>query len=154
MARLSRATKFKIKFMWGKASLMKSRSVIGIVFVAIFMCTSCWGPKKSPQEEIVLNALSNIQRSLEIGASYEQFIELLSKVKPEIDILKGKSKNSPCFLSSIDKCMASYTTCAKAWEQKLLATDEARKQDMDLTLSVMQSFAALNVQRANNCFKK
>jgi hypothetical protein len=102
----------------------------------------------------VLNALSIIQGSFETEASYEQFIQLLARVKSEIDILKGKKKNNPCFMSSVDKCIASYTTCAKAWEQKMQATDEIRKQDMDLTLSVMQSFAALNIQRASNCYKK
>jgi len=133
---------------------MKSRILIGIVFIAFFVFTSCWGPKKSSEEENVLNALSNIQRSLETEASYEQFVQLLGRVKNEIDILKGKKKNTPCFISSVDKCIASYATCAKAWEQKIQATDEIRKQDMDLTLSVMQSFAAVSIQRASNCFKK
>jgi hypothetical protein len=133
---------------------MKSRILIALVFVAIFICTSCWGPKKSPEEENILNALSNIQSSLETEASYKQFIQLLAQVKTQIDVLKSRKKNNPCFISALDKCMESYTTCAKAWEQKILATDERRKQDMDLTLSVMQSFAALSLQRANNCFKK
>jgi len=154
MVRLSLATVFKIKSAWSTAGLMKSRILISIVFVAIFICTSCWGPKKSPQEENILNALFNIQRSLETEASYQQFVELLGQAENEFVILKGNSKNNPCFISSIDKCIESYTTCAKAWEQKMKATNEARKQDMDLTLSVMQSFAALNIQRANNCFKK
>jgi hypothetical protein len=133
---------------------MKSRILIAIVFVAIFICMSCWGPKKSPEEENILNALSNIQSSLETEASYEQFNQQLVQVKTQIDVLKSKKKNNACFMSSLDKCYASYTTCAKAWEQKMQATDQRRKQDMDLTLSVMQSFAALSVQRANNCFKK
>jgi hypothetical protein len=133
---------------------MKSRILSAIVFVAIFICMSCWGPKKSPEEENILNALSNIQSSLETEASYEQFNQQLAQVKTQIDVLKSKKKNNPCFIGSLDKCIASYTTCAKAWEQKMQATDQRRKQDMDLTLSVMQSFAALSVQRANNCFKK
>ena len=133
---------------------MKSRILIRIVFVAILIVTACWGPKKSQEEENVLNALTNIQRSLENQASYEQFIQLLGKVRTEIDILKGQKKNNPCFISSVEKCIASYTTCAKAWEEKMHATSEVRKQDMDLTFSVMQSFAALSIQRANNCYKK
>lgn len=133
---------------------MKSRILIPIVFIAIFICTACWGPGKTPEEENILNALSNIQRSLETGASYEQFIQLFGQVKTQIDILKGKKKNNPCFIGSLDKCMASYTTCARAWEQKMQATDEIRKQDMDLTLAVMQAFAALSLQKAGDCFKK
>jgi len=133
---------------------MKSRILISIVIIAIFICTSCWGPKKSPEEANMLNALSNIQRSLETEASYQQFVEELNQVKAESAILKGKSNNNPCFISSVDKCIASYETCAKAWQQKMKATDETRRQDMDLTLSVMQSFAAVSIQRANNCFKR
>ena len=133
---------------------MKNKILISTVIIAILICTSCWGPKKSPEEENLLNALSNIQRSLETEASYEQFTQLLSQLKTEFDILKSKKKKNPCFISSIDKCLASYATCAKAWEQKMQATDEIRRQDMALTLSVMQSFAALNLQRAHNCFKK
>ncbi|MEJ2101808.1 MAG: hypothetical protein P8X68_17825 [Desulfobacterales bacterium] len=133
---------------------MKSRILIAMIFVAIFICTSCWGPKKSPEDENILNALSNIQRSLETETSYEQFIQMLAQVKMQINVLKSRKKNNPCFMSSLDKCIESYTTCAKAWEQKIQATNERRRQDMDLTLAVMQSFAALSLQRANNCFKK
>jgi hypothetical protein len=32
-------------------------------------------------------------------------------------------------------------------------TDEVRKNDMDLTLSVLQSRAALSIQFASNCYK-
>jgi hypothetical protein len=133
---------------------MNSRILFAIVFVAIFFCTSCWGPKKSPEEENMLRMLSNIQSSLEAETSYEQFMQLLAQVKTQTDILKRQKKNNPCFISSLDKCIASYTTSAKAWAQKLQATDEIRRQDMDLTLSVMKSFSAINVQRAVNCFKK
>jgi hypothetical protein len=133
---------------------MKIRILIAIVSIALLIFTSCWGPKKSPEEENVLNALNDIQRSLETEANYEQFVQLLTRVKAEIDVLKAKKKNNPCFINFLDKCMTSYATCAKAWEQKIQATSEIRRQDMDLTLSVMQSFAALNIQRASNCFER
>jgi hypothetical protein len=125
-----------------------------MVLLTIFIFGSCLGPKKSVEEENVLIALSNIQRSLENNVSYEQFIELLSQVKVEIDILKSNSKNSPCFMGAVDKCYAYYATGGKAWQQKLTTTDEARKQDMDLTLAVLQSRAALSIQMADNCYKK
>jgi len=133
---------------------MQTRILIGIVSIALFIFASCWGPKKSPEEQNVLNALNTIQQSLETEASYEQFVQLLGRVKAEIDILKSNKDNNTCFISSVEKCMASYVTCAKAWEQKMQATSQIRRQDMDLTLSVMQSFAALNIQRADNCFKR
>ena len=122
--------------------------------MTVFIMASCWGPKKSVEEENVLASLSNIQRSLENNISYEQFIELLNQAKTEIDILKGNSKNSQCFLGAVDKCYAYYATGGRAWKQKLTTTDAGRKQDMDLTLSVLQSRAALSIQMADNCFKK
>jgi hypothetical protein len=42
----------------------------------------------------------------------------------------------------------------RAWQQKMTTTDEHRKLDMDLTLSVLQSRAALSIQMADNCYKK
>ena len=136
-----------------KAGFMKGFIVSSIVLVTVFIFGSCLGPKKSLEEENVLIALSNIQRSLENNVSYEEFIELLSQAKIEIDILKSNSKNSPCFMGAVDKCYAYYATGGKAWQQKLTTTDETRKQDMDLTLAVLQSRAALSIQMADNCYK-
>jgi hypothetical protein len=100
-----------------------------------------------------LSALSNIQINLETNASYEQFLELLGRAKIEIDILKRSGKNNLCFMGAVDKSYAFYFTGGKAWKKKLGTTDEARKSDMDLTLSVLQSQAALSIQMANNCYK-
>ena len=133
---------------------MKRFMVNTVVSMTVFILVACWGPKKSVEEENVLASLSNIQQSLENNISYEQFIELLSQAKTEIDILKGNSKNSQCFVGAVDKCYAYYTTGGRAWKQKLMATDAVRRQDMDLTLSVLQSRAALSIQMADNCFKK
>ena len=131
---------------------MKGFMASSIVLETLFIWGACSGPKKSVQEENVLTALSNIQQGLENNASYEHFIELLSQAKIEIDILKSNSKNSPCFMGAVDRCYAFYSTGVKAWKQKLTTTDEDRKQDMDLTLSVLQSRAALSIQMADNCF--
>jgi hypothetical protein len=105
------------------------------------------------EEENVLTALSNIQQGLENNASYEEFIELLNQAKIEIDRLKANSENNPCFLGAVDQCFAFYHTGGKAWRQKMVATDEVRKNDMDLTLSVLQSRAALSIQLAGNCYE-
>ena len=48
----------------------------------------------------------------------------------------------------------NYFTGSKAWIRKMEATDEALKNDMDLTLSVLQSLAAVSIQMANSCYKK
>ncbi|MGD1985987.1 MAG: hypothetical protein PVH74_01940 [Desulfobacterales bacterium] len=105
------------------------------------------------EEENVLNALSHIQQSLENSVSYEEFIELVDQVKIQIDMLKRNGNNNMCFLGAVDKCYAFYHTAGKAWLQKMDATDEARKNDMDLTLSVLQSRAALSIQFASNCYE-
>ena len=132
---------------------MKMRVIIGVLFAAIFIWCSCSGPRKSLDEENVLSALSNIQKSLEANVDYEQFSALLLQAKVKIDILKSKSTNNPCFLGAVDRCYSYYFTGGKAWKKKMEATDEARKNDMDLTLSVLQSQAALSIQMANNCYK-
>ena len=133
---------------------MKRFMVNSVVLMTVFILVACWGPKKSVEEENVLASLSNIQQSLENNISYEQFIELLSQAKTEIDILKDNSNNSQCFVGVVDKCYAYYATGGRAWKQKLMTTDAVRRQDMDLTLSVLQSRAALSIQMADNCFKK
>ena len=126
---------------------------MGQVFGMLVCGGSCSGPQISVEEKNVLAALSNIQQSLESNVSYEEFIELLNQAKTEIDLLKSNSENNPCFLIAIDKCYAFYHTGSKAWRQKIEATDEARKNDMDLTLSVLQSRAALSIQLAGNCYE-
>jgi hypothetical protein len=100
----------------------------------------------------VLSALSNIQQSLESNVSYEEFVGLLDQAKIEIDRLKNNAEQNPCFLGAVEKCYAFYYTGGKAWRQKMDTTDAARKNDMDLTLSVLQSRAALTIQLASNCY--
>jgi hypothetical protein len=68
------------------AGFMKRFTVAALFLAIILICTSCWGPKKSIEEEKVLSALSNIQINLETNVSYEQFLELLGRAKIEIDI--------------------------------------------------------------------
>ena len=132
---------------------MKKCAVIAFNIIVILIFTSCWGPKISIEEEKVLASLSNIQGNLESSIEYRQFLELLDKAKIEIDILKRSGKNNSCFMGAVDKCYAYYSTGGKAWKQKLETTDEARKNDMDLTMSVLQSRAALSIQMANSCYK-
>jgi len=133
---------------------MKAYILKSLVFMIVFILGSCSAPKKSVEEENVLASLSNIQRSLENQISYEKFIELLNHAKAEIDKLNGTSENSQCFMGAVDKCYKYYATGGRAWERKLTATSELRKQDMDLTLSILQSRAALSIQMADNCYKK
>lgn len=132
---------------------MNRYAVIAFYLAVILICASCWGPKISIGEEKVLVALSDIQGNLETSISYQKFLELLGQAKIEIDILKRSGKNNACFMGAVDKCYAYYHTGGKAWKQKLETTDETRKNDMDLTMSVLQSQAALSIQMANNCYK-
>ena len=132
---------------------MKGFVVSTFVLMTAFIWGSCVGPKKSLEEENVLASLFDIQQSLENNISYEEFIELLSQAKIKIDILKSNNENNQCFMGAVDKCYAFYATGGRAWKQKLTTTDEDRKQDMDLTLSVLQSRAALSIQMADNCYK-
>ena len=56
-------------------------------------------------------------------------------------------------MGAVDQCYAFYHTGGKAWQQKMNTADAARKHDMDLTLSVLQSRAALTIQMAGNCYQ-
>ena len=132
---------------------MNRGALIIFYFAVILICASCWGPKMSMEEEKVLTTLTNVQGNLETSISYQQYLELLNRAKIEIDILKNSGKNNSCFMGAVNKCYQYYFTGAKAWKQKLEATDEARKNDMDLTMSVLHSQAALSMQMANNCYK-
>ena len=132
---------------------MNRYALIAFYLAVGLICASCWGPKKSVEEEKVLDTLTNIQGNLETSISYQQYLALLSRAKTEIDILKRSGKNNACFMGAVDKCYLYYFTGGKAWEQKLEATDEDRKNDMDLTMSVLYSQAALSIQMANNCYK-
>jgi hypothetical protein len=142
-----------MKLWFERASFMIRCALIAFYFAVILICVSCWGPKKSVEEEKVLVTLADIQGNLETKISYQQYLELLSRAKAEIDILKGSGRNNPCFMGAVDKCYTYYFTGGRAWKQKLEAADEARKNDMDLTMSVLHSQAALSIQMANNCYK-
>ena len=131
------------------------RLTIAVFLLAVFLAgTTCSSPRKSIEEEKALAALADIQSNLEASISYEDFIGLLDHAKIEIDLLKRNGNNNPCFMGAVERCYAYYLTGGKAWKKKLEATDEALKNDMDLTLSVLQSQAALSIQMANNCYQK
>ena len=132
---------------------MKIRAVLSGFLILIISGMSCSGPKISMEEERVLAALSNIQQALESDVSYEEFLQLLDQAKSEIDLLKSNTENNPCFMGAVNNCYAFYDTGGKAWRQKMGTTDEARRNDMDLTLSVLQSRAALKIQLAGNCYE-
>ena len=118
----------------------------------LMMIVSCSDPQKSTEEESALNSLTRIQNSLEGNITYDNFVGLLNEAKLEVDRLKQSGENR-CFLSAVDKCYASYEIARKAWKQKMETDDENRKQDMEMTFSFSISFATLNIEKANNCYK-
>ncbi len=132
---------------------MRKCALLQMGMIYFLITTSCSGPQISMEEENVLTALLNIQLSLENNVSYQEFIELLDRAKIEIDTLKRNGNNNTCFLGAVDQCYAFYHTGGRAWRQKMDTTDEARRNDMDLTLSVLQSRAALSIQFASNCYE-
>ena len=128
--------------------------VVVVVVIALFYTTilAC-SPKITPDEAKVLVSLDEIQRGVESNIDYNRFVELLKITKAEIGVLKKNDHKNSCFIGAIDKCYASYEIARKAWKKKLEAKDDIRKADMDLTLSFSLSFAALNIEKANNCYK-
>lgn len=129
------------------------RAVVAVVIA--FFCTiiGACSPKITPEEAKVLVSLDEIQRGIESNIDYNRFVELLKTTKAEIVILKKNDHPNSCFVGAIDKCYASYEIARKAWKKKIESKDERRKADMELTLSFSLSFAALNIEKANNCYK-
>ena len=118
----------------------------------LMMIASCSGPQKSAEEENALNSLIRIQDSLEGNITYDNFVGMLNEAKLDVDRLKQSGENK-CFISAVDKCYASYEIARKAWKHKLETDDAKRKQDMDMTFSFSISFASLNIEKANNCYR-
>ena len=117
-----------------------------------FLLISC-GPRISPEEAKVLVALEEIRQGTEGKIAYDQFVQLLQTAETEINTLKKYNKNGSCFLGSVDKCYSAYEIARKAWKNKMDETDVTMKEDMDLTLSFSLSFAALSIEKANQCYK-
>jgi hypothetical protein len=121
-----------------------------LILCVIF--TSCSGPKKSTEEENVLNSLRNIQNKLEANISYDELATLLKDTKPQVDRLKQSQNHNRCFISAVDKCYASYEIARKAWKQRQETDNAQRRQDMEMTFAFSKSFAALSIERADNCY--
>ena len=133
--------------------MRKNIIVLFSTLCVLMIIVSCSGPQKSTEEESALNSLTRIQDSLESNISYDNFAGLLSEAKMEVDRLKQSGENNRCFVSAIEKCYASYEIARKAWKQKLETEDDKRKQDMEMTYSFSISFATLNIEMANKCYK-
>ena len=133
--------------------MRKNIIVLFSTLCVLMIIVSCSGPQKSTEEESALNSLTRIQDSLESNISYDNFVGLLNEAKMEVDRLKQSGENNRCFVSAIDKCYASYEIARKAWKQKLETEDDKRKQDMEMTYSFSISFATLNIEMANKCYK-
>ena len=132
---------------------MRKISILSIfINFMLMVIISCSGPQKSAEEESALNSLTHIQNSLEGEITYDNFVGLLNEAKLEVDRLKQSGDNR-CFWSAVDKCYASYEIARKAWKQKLETSDDKRKQEMEMTFSFSLSFAMLNIEKANNCYK-
>ena len=131
---------------------MHSAVVIILLIVFSFLPSGC-SPSITPEEAKVLVVLDEVQRGVESNIDYGQFVQLLKTAKAEIEILKQSSKQNPCFTNAVKKCFASYEIARKAWKRKMEATDEKRKEDMEMTLAFSLSFSALNIEKANKCYK-
>ena len=131
---------------------MHSAVVIILLIVFSFLPSGC-SPSITPEEAKVLVVLDEVQRGVESNIDYGQFVQLLKTAKAEIEILKQSSKQNPCFTNAVKKCFASYEIARKAWKRKMEATDEKRKEDMEMTLAFSLSFSALNIKKANKCYE-
>ena len=128
------------------------RAAVVILLVVSFSYSGC-SPSIAPEEAKVLVVLDEVQRGVESNIDYGQFLQLLKTAQAEIEILEQHSKKNPCFINAVRKCNAAYEIAGKAWKKMMEAKDEARKEDMEMTLSFSLSFSALNIEKANKCYK-
>jgi len=129
-------------------------SIISPLVLALWIFVSCSGAKPIPEEQEVLNALTKVQGGIESKVTYDDFGKLLDDAKHRIDVLKKVEKKNDCFLNAVNKCYASYEISQKAWEQKDMAKDDQRKEDMEITLSFSLGFASVSLAQANECFSR
>ena len=132
--------------------MKKMVSIISSLVFSLWIFASCSGSKPIPEEEDVIDALTKVQGGIESKVSYSDFGKLLAAAKQKIDILKQIEKKNDCFLNAVNKCYASYEISQKAWQQKDMAKDEKRKEDMEITLSFSLGFASVSLAKANECF--
>jgi len=131
---------------------MYRAAVVVWLLVYLLIISGC-GPRITPEEAKVLVVLDEIQQGVESNISFEQFEKLLKTAKAEIEILEQNSKKNPCFMGAVKKCYASYAIARKAWKKKEEEKDAKRKEDMEMTMSFSLSFSALNIKKANKCYK-
>jgi hypothetical protein len=134
--------------------MKKMVSIISSLVFTLWVSVSCSGSKPIPQEKEVLTALTNIQGGIETKISYDEFGKLLADARTKIDVLKQIEKKNACFFNAINKCYASYDISQKAWQQKDAATDDKRREDMEITLSFSLGFASVSLAKANECFTR
>ena len=133
---------------------MSKTTIILTTTLCVFtMIVSCSGPQKSEQAESALDSLTRIQISLDADITYDNFVGLLEEAKKEVDRLKQSGEDNKCFLSAVGKCYASYEIARKAWKKKQETDDDKKKQDLEMAFAFSKSFAQLNIQKANSCYK-
>ena len=129
----------------------KFAGFIGIVVVSM-MVMSCKSETMSAQEQTVLNSLKAVQSTVETNAPLEQYLASVAAAKGQIERLKASNHAKPCFLSAVQKSHASYEIAGKAWQRKAVEKDPKRKADMEMTMSFSLSFAAIEMEKASQCF--
>ena len=129
------------------------RAALVILIIVFALLNAGCSPRITPEEAKVLVILDEIQRGVESNIEYNQFEQMLRNAKVEIKTLEQNSKKNPCFMSAVSKCYASYEIAGKAWKKKDEVKNVKRKEDMEMTLAFSISFSALNIKKANKCYK-
>ncbi len=131
---------------------MHRATVVVLLIVSSLLNSGC-SPQITPEEAKVLVVLGEIQRGVESNIDFNRFEQLMETAKAEIKILEQNSKKNPCFVTAANKSFASYEIARKAWKKMTEEKDVKRKEDMEMTLSFCLAFSALNIEKANKCYK-
>lgn len=134
--------------MYGKIRLTS------LLLLVLFAGVSCWESKPSLEEQNAIKALTVIQNGVDANISLDAYLGLVISAKADVDTLKSAPEKNGCVMSAVNRSYAAYELVGKAWRRKNNAKDEKRKQDLSTTMAFTLSFALLNIEKANNCYKK
>ena len=128
--------------------------LISLLLLVLFSGISCWESKPSLEEQNAIKALTTIQNGIDANISLEAYLGLVSSAKADVDILKRAPEKNSCVMSAVERSYAAYEIVGRAWQKKINAKDEKRKQDLNTTMAFTLSFALLNIEKANKCYNK
>ena len=124
----------------------------GVGFGLLVLVMGCWPPQPTAEEQKALSLFQAVQQSLDQNPSLEALNGMLGQAESQLNLLKHPPKAPACFVSALDKCLASYQIIGQGLIQKRGLLDNKRREEVDMALSFTTAFAAVSLKRAMDCY--